>query len=615
MKYIFFLLSIFSIFALQAASDTFSPDRLITFSEQALHEEKVMINAPAVNPVYKPGYVLVQLTNTTGLPDSNVYILVKGLNANGAQSYLNIFHGIGTTAPVNYSTVSATYSYLLSSLPGTTGNRFFYIPDPFISGRAYFSINYPLLLAIATDATTGQPTIVDPSNFSLSDPNYYTLYDKFEFTYNPPTPGANLYINPTAVDFFSLPISLQMINPIAGSLSASGFNLSRNTVLGGAQTVVTTNDLTTANVWNNLFLPFLLNPNSGSPTLSTYLRITSPASATGPGSTTVNPSHAFPNDYLSNFASYGFNYINNAWSFYATPGNQLLIDTSEIAVFFGPGISSSLYPAYYHFTGTVNGSNEFVFNNNLPPPNNYTWTMQEPTTTYPFFAGAGFTDDGEANNTPGAVIVRQITSAFDVGLFPVSFPAGSFNFMNQAYFVANKPIYFTPNPQWGVAGSTNGPFYDLYSKSLHSFGLPIYTFAYDDELGQDGTLIGNVEQLQSSIVVTLPAVDTSVPDPYNDTTIYSVTFQYAADNPVQYRNGTSGAWISPANFSTVGGISSNLTTPLQLLLTDNTGTQQTLTVYLEYAIVQPQVPNFSLASGVVITNTGVNTATIQTPGV
>lgn len=611
MKHIFLLFSIFSFFALEGASDTFSPDRLITFSEQAVLEQNVVINTAPVNPIYMPGYVLVQVTNTTGQPDSNVYILVKGLNGNGQQSYLNIFQGIGTPAPVNYSTFSTTYSYQLSSLPGTNNNRFFYIQDPFISGRVYFSINYPLLLAIATDSATGQPTIVDPSNFSLNDPNYYTLYDKFEFTYNPPAPGANLYINPTAVDFFSLPISLQMVNPIAGSLSASGFNISRNTVLTGAQSVVTTNDLTSSQVWSNLFLPYYLNPNSGSPTLSTYLRITSPASATGPGSTTVNPSHAFPDDYLSNAATYGFDYIGNAWNFYNT-GNQLNIDASEIAIFFGPGPSSPLFPSYYQFSGTVNGSNEFVFTNNLAPPNNYTWTMQMPTTAYPFFAGAGFTDDGEANNTPGAIIVRQITSAFDVGLFPENFTAG--NFMNQAYFEANKSSYFTNNPQWGVPGATNGPFYDLYSKSLHSFGLPIYTFAYDDELGQDGTLIGNVEQLQSSIMVTLPAVDTPIPDPYNDSTVYTVLFQYAANNPVQYRNGTSGAFISPVNFSTVPNISSNSTNPLQLMLLDNTGAEQVLTVYLEYGIVQPNVPNFSLASGVVITNTGPNTVTIQTPG-
>lgn len=621
MKSMIFLLSCLSFTALSGANDTFSPSRLIHFGNTVIAEQKETLTPTNPNaPVYKPGYVLMQIANNSGQPDSNVYLVVKGVNGSSQDCYLAIGLGIGAYVPVGTTTLSTTYSYPLSSLPGTTGQRFFYVPNPFTSARAYFSVNYPLLLQIQPDATTGILTIDDPSSFSLSDPNYYTLYDKFEFTYDLPTPapGANLFVNPTAVDFFSLPINLQMNNSV-GSITNSGLTSSRNTILTGSQTTFTTYDMTSANVWNNLFLPFYVDPYAGSPSLITYLRLASPATATAPGSTTVNPDQAFPNDYLSNAATYGFDYINDGtpnsvWGFYSVPGNQLNIDTTELAGIFGPGVDSPLYPDYYYLTGTINGSNQFFFTNNLPAPNTYTWFMNEPNTAYPFFSGGNFDDAGEANGTPGAVIVRQITSAFDVGLLPNTFASGTF--MNQTYFLNNMASYYTSNPNWGPVAAVNGPFYDLYSKALHGFGDLIYTFAYDDELGQDGTLTGNVEALQSSLSVVLGTVDTPIPDPFDDPLLYTVTFQYAVTNPVQYRNGTNGAWIAPANGSTVSNIASTSSNPFQLMLMDATGTQQILTVFLKYNVVIPQVPNFELSSGVVITHTAPTPetyVTIQTP--
>lgn len=619
MKKLIFIQLLLLSFALQASQATFSRQYFEAFSNTAILQENNILANGGFKPVPPlppdppappnlAGYALFQVVNNTTHPDSDVYLIVKGLNSDEEACYLSLQNGLGDYALVSPLTLSSTYSYPLSSLPGKTGHRYFYVPQPFISARVYFSMNYPLLFAVGLDNQTQKATIVDPSSFSPSDPNYYTLYDKFEFTYNPPTPGANLYVNPTAVDFFSLPIYLEMANALPGSLAESGINLSRSSVFQDIDSIF--NPAPADEQWKLLSLPFYVDPYATTPTELTELRVVSPGNASAPGSTAVNPSHAFPSDYLSNAATYGFDYIDNLWSFYAIPGNTLRIDAKEIAIFFGPGPDSPSYPDYYYFSGVVNGSDQFVFTNYT---NDYTWTMEKPTSCYPFFAGAGFVDSGSTNNTPGAIIVRQLTSGFDVGLLPVNFAMGSF--LDKSYFEANKSNYYTSNPQWGNAGADNGPFYDLYSKALHSFGFSIYTFAYDDALGQDGTLIGNVETLQSSVTVTLPPVDTPIPDPFADNTVYTVTIQAAGDNPVQYRNSVNGEWIDATSVP-FGGIVSNQTTPFQLKLKNNRGIEDIVTLYLKYNIVVPSGTDFSLSSGIVITHTTPpeTHVLIQTPG-
>lgn len=140
-------------------------------------------------------------------------------------------------------------------------------------------------------------------------------------------------MNPTAVDFFCLPLSINMQNPY-GTLNQSGLTESRSTIINGSQNRFTQYAPNTITEWKNLQLNFngsLTQPNQS----NVLLRLVSPSIATAPGSSSVNPNQIFPTDYLSNATTYGFNYINSIWTFYAQPGNQLRIDASEIASVFG----------------------------------------------------------------------------------------------------------------------------------------------------------------------------------------------------------------------------------------------------------------------------------------
>lgn len=567
-----------------------------------------LFSSSSSNPLpYNSGFLGIQIENTTGLPDEDVYMLMKGMGETGDQCFLNVDPasgtGKGSYAYVNPSTPSSTYSYKLSDLPGETNLRHFYVPQPFVSGRLYFSIGHPLLLAISQDTKTGKFTIPDPDGFKVTDPNYYTLYDKVEFTYNAPAalPGSNLWMNPTAVDFFSQPISIQMMSAL-GPHSTSGLTQARQSIFDNVQSCFNTYDLTKDKAWNKLILPFLEDPFHSKSKVLTPLRISSPGKSLAANS---NPAQVFPVDYLANSSLYGFNYVENLWNFYKA--NTLRINAQEIASKWGPGTDPQ-FADHYHFTGNVQGDT-FVFTNDSK---DFTWKMTKPepnVSSSPFFAGAGFVDDGEANNTPGAVIVRQITSAFDVGLLPEDFKEGCF--MDGAYFQAHKSNYYAPRPEWGH----NGPFYDLYSKALHSIGEPIYTFAYDDALGQDGTLTGNVEASKSYPVITLHKIDTPLPDPYNDPNQYTVMFAVAASNPVQYRIGKTGPWAPAQSNVNIPNVTSNQTDPLQMMIKNSqTGKQDILTLYLKYQIVVPSGTDFSAALGVKISQTSPTSFTIATPG-
>ncbi|MED7819357.1 MULTISPECIES: beta-1,3-glucanase family protein [unclassified Francisella] len=116
---------------------------------------------------------------------------------------------------------------------GHSGDFTIKLPDPFVSGRIYVSVGYPLG-GVATNAPF--------YSTSSSDSNYYmsqVVYDKFELTWKDST----LYIDPTSVDFFSIPLTMQNPSPIkATDLKESGYPLgmSRKEIIKQATTNFTT---------------------------------------------------------------------------------------------------------------------------------------------------------------------------------------------------------------------------------------------------------------------------------------------------------------------------------------------------------------------------------------
>ena len=79
-------------------------------------------------------------------------------------------------------------------------------------GRIWFSIGSPLTFLLNPG-----PALVEPSVSNASDPNINILWDFCEFTYN----AAQLYVNISAVDFFSIPVALTLTGS-AGTQKVAG---------------------------------------------------------------------------------------------------------------------------------------------------------------------------------------------------------------------------------------------------------------------------------------------------------------------------------------------------------------------------------------------------------
>lgn len=547
----------------------------------------------------KPGYVAVELTNDTGLVgDNEVFVTVTAKTYNpanieqGDACLMRIAaDGTADCERVGEDTKPDSYAVTLASLPlSTNGKRVLFLPKS-ISGRVYLSLRHPVDLPVMTQSHDGKTLylISDPDGFKKRDSNYYVFYDKFEYTYT----DAGLWANPTAVDFFSIPISLH--DPQSTHFSQVGLRTPRASIIDAVEKRFAEEDKSTPPVWKDkLFISY--------PTEGNVLRIVSPGKAIldDEENSQVNPGHAFPKNYLTSDKR-GYNYVQSLWDWYrAGSGNSLTIDMSELAQFRNAPI----------FHGVTEGD-QFVFTNSA----GVTVRIRKPESSASFFGGAGGSFDAP-NNTPEAIIVRQLTSAFEIGLLPRTGDT-LLKFVDSNHQQVYAPYYQT-NAHWPAH---TGPWYDLYSKALHSFDVdgtqPIYTFAYDDALGQDGTIHVEGDKVQASPLevtlhdmrgVTIPEFDTAGKLYHNVTLIAGGAPNNAPGNVVHYvdAGGRQHRMQGPDNN---GGVT--IKVPFLASFCDATGRAHTARIYPDPAMVRPYV---SGADGIRIDNSNTGHLTIEFPG-
>ena len=421
----------------------------------------------------------ILIKNESGIDDEHTFLLIKAekLDASGQTTGENCYMNFKSDGYATCEISSALFNSFdatvrLSSLPeDSQGLRKVYLPQS-ASGRMYFSYKYPM------DLTLDQKTnkIVDADGFMPKDSNYYTLYDKVEYTFN----NLGTWMNPTAVDFFSLPIRITQSG--SAHYQTTGLGYSRGVIFNDLIQNVNNDNPNTSPEWNKLFLSFISDNNN-----ETILRFISPGKAM---INTIADTDPFDEYIFTNATKYGVNgqsYVDEIWDHYKT--KTLNIDISELQQ-VGPNT---------YCRGQVNSSSlDFVFTCD----NGETVVLPKQTSSRPFFSGA-VGDFDATNNTPKAIIVREFSSASVVGLLPA--PDGVV--LNRQYFDANKHKYYLKN-------TSSAQHYDLYAKALHSFGNdhPIYTFAYDDALAQDGTLHDPTPNGEnpSTAVITLGAVNQDI---------------------------------------------------------------------------------------------------------
>ena len=261
--------------------------------------------------------------NTKIASNKHVYIAIKA-NNNGKDCMMKIDHkGNAQCISVNKNTNLSDYNYSLATVPSKIN-----LPHS-SSGRIYFSIAEPIRLHV--DGQTNK--IVDPDGFNPRDPNYYTLYDKIEYTFN----NSGTWMNPTAVDFFSLPIRINQPGA-SSSVTKAGYSSSRDQIINGFDNTLIKNDHTPTKEWAKLKLNY-----NGS-----LLRIIAPAKAM----VNIPQVKPFPSDYLLGGKNSAYNYIDNLWQYYKSA--NIKVDCQEL--------KSKIKLNNYMFVGKVEGD-KFIFRN------------------------------------------------------------------------------------------------------------------------------------------------------------------------------------------------------------------------------------------------------------
>lgn len=409
-------------------------------------------------PIPVSGFLPVVIVNNSGLPDSDVYILMTGNVPNTANlAFLDIDTntGEGTLEPITNPGVTNGNQFAVSfaQLPQVSGGRVIYLPNV-DSGVFWFSLNQELDMPVIGTGIQ-QPNFTNPT-----DPNYNVLFDTFELTY--PTSGP-IFANPTAINFFSLPLYGYLSTPAIGSPSNAGLYQPRSYIMQHVANVFS--QAPTSSVWNGLFL-------YNGPQI---LRVVS----TGKGMT-ATPSLFDPN-YLQNPA-YGFDYLDFIWTQPTSGPNGGGFYKNNLLMMVLPAGSGEEY------TGQVQSNNTFKF---VSAPSGYEVVLNAPTTntSADIFSGNSLVlSDTSPNSEDGVQVSKLLEEALIVGFIPTDeILQGQ---LNQSQFYTLNP-YIPPQDQ------NTGPWYDLYSKALHSLGI-IYTFAYDDA----EALWGNVQLISTTVQPT-----------------------------------------------------------------------------------------------------------------
>ncbi len=443
-----------------------------------------------VNPVpAMAGYFPIQIQNNIGSGATvqgvtNVYLLFTGkqMNSPNPQCLLQLpktpdssiagYNAwVATCDNISMSTRAADFSYSMASLQPNVGEPvIIYVPN-MISGRAFVSLNYPLDIPM-TLAADGTVSIQAPSLSNTADGNYNLIYDKFEYTYDNTN---TFWIDTTSVDDFGLPIALAYTDLTTHVTQNNGYTgQTRHHIIHSIENIL---DNSGNSDWSSLIVTSVDQ-------YKTILRIDAP-----------NTSPTFNNNYLT--SSTGFNYLNTLSSYYSNPANAITIDCSEVDAKKYPEwvqLGSGTDPNAYVFTGSVNQAGKWVFNNApATPADSMAVTIDLNQATSGDFFGPGQVPLDTPDGTVRSVIVKYITSAFSVGFLPM---AGD---LNASYFENNKSTYYTPNTV--LSGKAyvksayapgEGPWFDLYAQAIHKTSAnPVYAFAFDDVLKQDGTISVN----------------------------------------------------------------------------------------------------------------------------
>jgi hypothetical protein len=479
-----FLILVAGLFSTTLTADsatTFSAERLNEFYDEFACEEKQLLaddgltstcyNSGGVSqlpdpppatpptppgpPVPQAGLLPIVIANTSGYPDSEVWVLVQGrqqqVGGGGPQAFIQFptgmpGTGIGNLVLAAPNTNGGTlYSQLLTDFPtNMSGQRVLYLPN-IDSALIFISLVNSLSVPVLASGKIADPAFNNPQ-----DPygNFMTIWDQVEAAYITTT-SPNVNVDATAVSFFSIPLYISLFTA-PGIYTSCGLSQTRSQILSYLQSVfATVPPPAEAAQWSGLAIP-----GGG-----TVYRVLSPGNAMSAG--------YFDANYLNNASAYGYSYLADIWT--------------NITSFYqrNPGTLSIEIPGGAIYTGTVQGDNSILFTSGgntvtFPAPTNgppYT-----SSTSYNIFSGLNIFSSATSNAD-----AIQVSKAFEEAIIAGIVPTTSLIHASTLYTLSVFRPYYQINKNLSPRGQSTGPWYSLYSQALHACGL-IYTFAYDEPL-------------------------------------------------------------------------------------------------------------------------------------
>jgi len=373
----------------------------------------------------------MSIVNSTGShKDADIYVCFLGQDKSGNYGYLALPEDLmddvasGDDAKMAFVTATATDQKNANTLPSYTLEKLKSLSsDPTLSdyvnsGRGYVSIGSALDIPIWTTGYVGPAFMVDTND---------TLFDFFEFFFDPTaaTPNCNADLSP--LDWVSIPMKLEITDGSGTTAGPVGFNVSRDTIFTTFSGDATYKDL-------------IIKDAKGD-----QVRI-------------LAPGHGITNGLFS--ASYLDTYIDTVWTHYAKAGNTLALNPSPV--------NGDIY------TGSVNAKHEFEFKD---AKGDVASNISKPTTKDVFLCNGAF--NGTGTGTPfqiDANIKNQVVSALNRGILPLAVGGKLCDSTN---------FYVTSSENGGLY---NGFSDKLHEKSYD--GL-CYGFAYDDQCDQSSDVAVN----------------------------------------------------------------------------------------------------------------------------
>ena len=530
------------------------------YFDEFLLQQKAYLAAAGITDAPPTGYIPFTIVNNSGFPDSEVFVLILANNFDNIITFARNSDGLmlgtsSTPPPKTYVSDPGSGVNPLSFFLNN-GVYTFYIPTTLnlTASRIYFSVGEPIDWFIPA---TGPVQVIAKDFADPTQDNYYTLFDKQEFTM---VANDRLIINPTLVDYYGLPLSFsinfldQTKNPPIQTTQFGGLSPTLTSLqiftnyINALTTLPTTPGGGTEPKWSALHLTYA--PPSGS---SGNLRVLSPNQGIQTDSSVLtNP--LFPIDYFLTNTFTQCDWLDQTWK---NAGNTAIYQTQSLYI----DLSTS-GPTFGVAKGDVDNSGVFKFVAISGEGTGSTLDLPLPTSSKAFFTST-LTDYTPAptitgNTAVAAAIWQALSAGVITGIIPI---LGT---------TENAPLsqsFFRQNPQFvdNANISCVGPWYDYYSGTFISLGsgnyTKFFTTPYGDFLGISGEVtVTKISKAKTNVKITLANMaGIPVPDPFNDSNNYTVTFNaLPSDTTVTFGtnpNFSSNPTVSPTGqtFNTVPG--------------------------------------------------------------